>query len=81
MRKDAERIAELATPPPPPPPVLVESIELKPRDDDVIEFKIQDVRDVISGTTEEAVEDEEDEEDDDEWEYVDADEEEDNDEY
>lgn len=79
VRKDAERTAEAV--PPPPPPVVVESIELKPRDDDVVEFKIQDVRDVISGTTEAVEEDEEDEEDDDEWEYVDADEEEDNDEY
>ena len=65
----------------PPPPVIVEPIQLKPRDDDVVEFKIQDVRDVISGKIEVADEAEEDEEDDEEWEYVDVDEEEDNDEY
>jgi hypothetical protein len=67
---------------PPPPPIATEQPNLKPREDEVIEFKIQDVRDVISGKSvvDDDAEDEGDD-DDDEWEYVDVDEEEDNDEY
>jgi hypothetical protein len=78
---------ETSTPPPPPPPtppIAAEQLNLKPRGDEVIEFKIQDVRDVISGKSimeDDEEDDEEEDDDDDEWEYVDVDEEEDNDEY
>lgn len=93
VRKDAggsstpeEPVVELPTPLVAPTPVVVPVVanapELKPREDATVEFKIQDVRDVLSGKTAVEKEVEEDEEDDDEeWEYVDVDEEEDNDEY
>ena len=82
MRPPAEDEPVVQVPPPPQQQqVLVEQIELKPRNDNMVEFKIQDVRDVVSGKAEVTEETEEDEEDEDEWEYVDVDEEEDNDEY
>jgi hypothetical protein len=69
---------EVIAPPPAP--------DLKPRADETVEFRIQDVRDVLSGKTDvdeedEEEDDDEDDDDDDEWEYVDINEEEDNDEY
>ena len=77
------------------PSSVQETIELKPREDAMIQFKIQDIREVMSGeisadsddsTNEEEEEDDDDDsddenDDDDEWEYVDINEEEDNDEY
>lgn len=68
------------SPEPEVPVVEVPVVELKPRDDTTVEFKIQDVRDVLSGNAP-AAEEEEEDDDDEEWEYVDIDEEEDNDEY
>lgn len=59
-------------------------IEAKPREDLAVEFKIQDVRDVLAGkdsSSAEPVATNESDEDDDEWEYVDIDEEEDDEEY
>ena len=82
VRKDSQEGQPPAVEPQKPP-----APELKPREETSVEFKIQDVRDVVAGRgsgnmvekTASAVE--RGEEEDDEWEYVDIYEEEDDDEY
>lgn len=79
-----EEAEKLPKTPPPSPEISIET-ESKPPEDFAVEFKIQDVRDVLAGKDDSSIADpignEEPEEDDDEWEYVDIDDEEDNDEY
>eukprot|EP00547_Thalassionema_nitzschioides_P001009 CAMPEP_0194207038 /NCGR_PEP_ID=MMETSP0156-20130528/5910_1 /TAXON_ID=33649 /ORGANISM="Thalassionema nitzschioides, Strain L26-B" /LENGTH=290 /DNA_ID=CAMNT_0038933717 /DNA_START=109 /DNA_END=981 /DNA_ORIENTATION=+ len=79
---EAEKLPES----PSPSPDLSREPESKPPEDFAVEFKIQDVRDVLAGKDSSDVEpigskESEEDDDDDEWEYVDIDDEEDNEEY